>query len=164
MQLPKELQLEPVIAQVDKVLASMKCSSRRNCNSSSSPSKTRPTGLNEVQFPKELRRRPLVRPSMRCGLNEVQFPKKLQGQDLSDLHGREPTSMKCSSRRNCDPSALPCGGRYRSLNEVQFPKELRLDGAALGTVDGGGASMKCSSRRNCDCLTFSPLFPRMMPQ
>ena len=34
--------------------------------------------------------------------------------------------MKCSSRRNCD-SRLSCSGcARRSLNEVQFPKELRL--------------------------------------
>ena len=36
-----------------------------------------------------------------------------------------------------------------SLNEVQFPKELRP--AGRGVVAGLlGASMKCSSRRNCD--------------
>ena len=56
----------------------------------------------------------------------MQFPKELQDQDLSDLHGREPTSMKCSPRRNCD----------RGL------------GADHPTV--ARASMKCSSRRNCD--------------
>ena len=36
-----------------------------------------------------------------------------------------------------------------SLNEVQFPKELRL--VLLGRLDRADeASMKCSSRRNCD--------------
>ena len=57
--------------------------------------------------------------------------------------------MKCSSRRNCDlsqPTRLPSSS---SLNEVQFPKELR----PLRSLNGCAhivASMKCSSRRNCD--------------
>ena len=35
-------------------------------------------------------------------------------------------SMKCSSRRNCDVAPTATRARaYSSLNEVQFPKELR---------------------------------------
>ena len=37
----------------------------------------------------------------------------------------------------------------RSLNEVQFPKELQQGRSACGQGDRG-ASMKCSSRRNCN--------------
>ena len=41
--------------------------------------------------------------------------------------------------------------RRPGLNEVQFPKELRLSPwDAVGVVQA--ASMKCSSRRNCDVL------------
>ena len=41
------------------------------------------------------------------------------------------------------------GASCHDLNEVQFPKELRLR-HVRGHVDGRPASMKCSSRRNCD--------------
>ena len=84
------------------------------------------------------------------GLNEVQLPKELQrvlragGEELADA------SMKCSSRRNCNPRLLPPGAPWPpSLNEVQFPKELQRRGRR-GRVDAGDASMKCSSRRNCN--------------
>ena len=33
--------------------------------------------------------------------------------------------MKCSSRRNCDPAPIAVDNSDKSLNEVQFPKELR---------------------------------------
>ena len=59
--------------------ASMKCSSRRNCNNRAPESGDVSTSLNEVQFPKELqplRTRFTVSPRRR--LNEVQFPKELQ--------------------------------------------------------------------------------------
>ena len=60
-----------------------------------------------------------------------------------------PSSMKCSSRRNCD-SWLGCCLRWTiCLNEVQFPKELRHEPSAPGPQHRE-ASMKCSSRRNCD--------------
>ena len=57
--------------------------------------------------------------------------------------------MKCSSRRNCDLDirngmAGPC-----CLNEVQFPKELRLTVSAW-EAQLIEASMKCRSRKNCD--------------
>ena len=61
-------------------LASMKCSSRRNCDPESpeEPSSSQPR-LNEVQFPKELRPRCRCRSRSLCqGLNEVQFPKELR--------------------------------------------------------------------------------------
>ena len=55
VQFPKELQQVGVVARVGLVVASMKCSSRRNCNAGAV---TRAHGgsfrLNEVQFPKEL--------------------------------------------------------------------------------------------------------------
>ena len=61
------------------------------------------TGLNEVQFPKELQRRSVFGSSRtRTGLNEVQFPKELQ-------------------RRGCSRVSGCCS----CLNEVQFPKELQ---------------------------------------
>ena len=57
--------------------------------------------------------------------------------------------MKCSSRRNCDRTWTTWWPPKSSLNEVQFPKELRqVRGHLSGGV--GVASMKCSSRRNCD--------------
>ena len=40
------------------------------------------------------------------------------------------------------------------LNEVQFPKELRLQ-VNDACLQLGVASMKCSSRRNCDTLMLS---------
>ena len=58
-------------------------------------------------------------------------------------------SMKCSSRRNCDTSTSPPGWQAPSLNEVQFPKELRQR-HVRGHLDRRPASMKCSSQRNCD--------------
>ena len=57
----------------------MKCSSRRNCDRACGGQESLTTGLNEVQFPKELRR---------WGIGFV--PDGLSA------------SMKCSSRRNCD--------------------------------------------------------------
>ena len=41
--------------------------------------------------------------------------------------------MKCSSRRNCDPKRRLRWTRARSLNEVQFPKELRRHARCAGT-------------------------------
>ena len=58
MQLPKELRLLLAVrlprAPID---ASMKCSSQRNCDMWSSSLCSLVRSLNEVQFPKELRRR-----------------------------------------------------------------------------------------------------------
>ena len=60
-----------------------------------------------------------------------------------------PASMKCCPRRNCDASRIRRPRSSPSLNEVQFPKELRRQaGVRLGHLNL--ASMKCSSRRNCD--------------
>ena len=127
VQFPKELQ--PVRSSVLGCVgvASMKCSSRRNCN---------------FVFPRLLPRR--------ISLNEVQFPKELQRAPPYVAPYLARASMKCSSRRNCN-RATPCRHACcrSSLNEVQFPKELQLvegDGAFLHR----GASMKCSSRRNCN--------------
>ena len=104
VQFPKELQLSGPGSRLAHNSASMKCSSRRNCNLIlGAASIVSLASLNEVQFPKELQ------PGSRCPtrrarrrLNEVQFPKELQP--------RWPTLACC----------LWC------LNEVQFPKELQL--------------------------------------
>ena len=84
------------------------------------------------------------------GLNEVQFPKKLRPRTAGGHLHQDHASMKCSSRRNCDPPDHPHAVRCRSrLNEVQFPKELRRQRRTL-LQHVRLASMKCSSRRNCD--------------
>ena len=59
--------------------ASMKCSSRRNCELFNPRHEEDVECLNEVQFPKELRDRPVEHP-----IFSVE------------------ASMKCSSRRNCE--------------------------------------------------------------
>ena len=81
----------------------MKCSSRRNCDCASARGPGFGRRLNEVQFPKELRR----------GVE-------------NDPVRRLVASMKCSSQRNCDTTAPSPTSGPTSLNEVQFPKELRL--------------------------------------
>ena len=104
MQLPKELQLAGWPRVLGGDLASMKCSSRRNCNDSRRPAAPHAEWrLNEVQLPKELQpgRRVRLSPTW-ARLNEVQLPKELQlplieGRGLAVL-----ASMKCSSRRNCN--------------------------------------------------------------
>ena len=82
VQLPKELQQEAVGGDLPVGVASMKCSSRRNCNMKSGSCRRHPYCLNEVQLPKEL---------------------QLVGEETD-----QPTwvvaSMKCSSRRNCNLS------------------------------------------------------------
>ena len=59
VQFPKELQLSSAFGAGAGVSASMKCSSRRNCNSGSMWVPGPVTSLNEVQFPKELQRESL---------------------------------------------------------------------------------------------------------
>ena len=113
--------VEPVL-----LIASMKCSSRKNCDRGVVTSRFRRwTGLNEVQFPKELRR-PGTPHSPACpGLNEVQFPKELRrGEGGREVLGLD-ASMKCSSRKNCDWVWWFSWWFGVGLNEVQFPKELR---------------------------------------
>ena len=85
MQFPKELQLGNLDAEEPVLLtASMKCSSRRNCN------------------------RSFKRGAKRVGsLNEVQFPKELQLDPVGEAPARGQASMKCSSRRNCNTSRSP---------------------------------------------------------
>ena len=90
--------------------ASMKCSSRRNCNSDPTASRSLMRCLNEVQLPKELQRgdQPVG-----CGrvasLNEVQLPKELQRAGSPPPSRLPPASMKCSSRRNCNgPLSIAC--------------------------------------------------------
>ena len=103
MQFPKELRPRHRTEAPLRVEASMKCSSRRNCDPTSRGGGRRRARLNEVQFPKELRRsKPRPPPQPRRSLNEVQFPKELRPQDEGDGYGDEHASMKCSSRRNCD--------------------------------------------------------------
>ena len=76
--------------------ASMKCSSRRNCNSDPTASRSLMRCLNEVQLPKELQRgdQPVG-----CGrvasLNEVQFPKELQ---RSAQYSLPPNPSEATSR------------------------------------------------------------------
>ena len=60
-----------------------------------------------------------------------------------------PASMKCCPRRNCDASRIRRPRSSPRLNEVQFPKELRLGRDHVLRL-ALHASMKCSSRRNCD--------------
>ena len=82
-------------------------------------------------------------------LNEVQFPKELQlGNGLYCSH-HSITSMKCSSRRNCNVALVDPEVHLMDLNEVQFPKELQPEGGRAVDEDVG-TSMKCSSRRNCN--------------
>ena len=57
----------------------------------------------------------------------------------------------------------PCSCERSSLNEVQFPKELRhlvVGGRQLL----GEASMKCSSRRNCDDFVIVKITEGTGPQ
>ena len=55
VQFPKELQRVGIVAGAAAVVASMKCSSRRNCNRSTRLAECAGARcLNEVQFPKEL--------------------------------------------------------------------------------------------------------------
>ena len=80
MQFPKELQPQDEGDGYGDEHASMKCSSRRNCNTTvPEGGGVLPCCLNEVQFPKELQRPhlALADSAARC-LNEVQFPKELQ--------------------------------------------------------------------------------------
>ena len=103
MQFPKELRHEVLVPLAAHAGASMKYSSRRNCDQAACHTATCSSRLNEVQFPKELRRSESGAGSPTpCGLNEVQFPKELRR--LVRRRPRVPAlaSMKCSSRRNCD--------------------------------------------------------------
>ena len=79
----------------------------------------------------------------------MQFPKELR---------LEPSTQELHVTRSLNevqfPKELRLVGRERSctggsLNEVQFPKELRPRRYSFMRVSGL-ASMKCSSRRNCD--------------
>ena len=65
------------------------------------------------------------------GLNEVQLPKELQhAQACPDFVIHVIASMKCSSRRNCNPEVVRTLVVDDSLNEVQLPKELQRGGPA----------------------------------
>ena len=105
-----------------------------------------------MQFPKELQ---LMKPFLTIrflwtGLNEVQFPKELQrGRRGIGGDPRRRASMKCSSRRNCNITRAISLNRGPGLNEVQFPKELQQVYPIYVKPDAT-ASMKCSSRRNCN--------------
>ena len=105
----------------------MKCSSRRNCDvAGACRTGWLTTGLNEVQFPKELRRR-LGSLQQRSGDASM----KCSSRRNCDSHVRSVSlgllaaSMKCSSRGNCDTPTARSDATAPSLNEVQFPKELR---------------------------------------
>ena len=79
VQFPKELQLSGVFLLRSSGSASMKCSSRRNCN-----------------------RRLYTMVAVLIRLNEVQFPKELQHLQAAWVWVTGTASMKCSSRRNCN--------------------------------------------------------------
>ena len=105
----------------------MKCSSRRNCDvAGACRTGWLTTGLNEVQFPKELRRR-LGSLQQRSGDASM----KCSSRRNCDSHVRSVSlgllaaSMKCSSRGHCDTPTARSDATAPSLNEVQFPKELR---------------------------------------
>ena len=105
VQFPKELQRGVGAAAGAAVHTSMKCSSRRNCNVDARGMDSLRWHLNEVQLSKELQHRGCRPcPYGSAYLNEVQFPKELQP-DRTGVRGlRGVTSMKCSSRRNCNVS------------------------------------------------------------
>ena len=65
----------------------------------------------------------------------MQFPKELRrGEGGREVLGLD-ASMKCSSRKNCDWVWWFSWWFGVGLNEVQFPKELRLDKAIpVGTI------------------------------
>ena len=103
MQLPKKLQRALAAVLGVTQVASMKCSSRRNCNPSRCRGPRGVGGLKEVQRPEELQHLgaryglPVL-----TGLNEVQLPKELQRCSLTRTSWLREASMKCSSRRNCN--------------------------------------------------------------
>ena len=109
VQFPKELQPEPRIKLLLCVLASMKCSSRRNCNRVPGWVTGHDPRLNEVQFPKELQH----------GVERRQWVLHL-------------ASMKCSSRRNCNSplSIARQQAHLRALRE-RSSRSLRLSPARL---------------------------------
>ena len=65
VQLPKELQLDVDVRDQRLRPASMKCSSRRNCNTSPAAGRCLWRCLNEVQLPKELQRLATIHPAPR---------------------------------------------------------------------------------------------------
>ena len=131
-------------------MASMKCSSQRNCNralNQASTSLIRPqrsavpggTAAGGRVGARDHESASMKRSSRRnCSLAGV------------GAGGQGEASMKCSSRRNCSPRGAPTRASYpHCLNEVQFPEELQpADTDEVGAA-GHRASMKCSSRRNC---------------
>ena len=141
MQFPKELRQRTRLRVGRRQSASMKCSSRRNCDPHRRRHAPRCPGA-----------------SMKCS------SRRNCDRDHRLRRGQRPqASMKCSSRRNCDrcPSRVLRRPGTR-LNEVQFPKELRHVERCLELI-GLLASMKCSSRRNCDpgCRTRQPGSPSL---
>ena len=92
-------------------------------------------GLNEVQPRRNCDLEICSQKSLFDGLNEVQFPKELrQPGHAQGLAGTE-ASMKCSSRKNCNMQyGARSAGSSPRLNEVQLPKELRpvYDSTLLG--------------------------------
>ena len=154
VQFPKELQHGVYLRHQRQARpASMKCSSRRNCNdklergigdalspASMKCSSRRNCNLCRIRHLQQVCRRASMKCSSRRNCNDG-------GEDPGDEHVA--ASMKCSSRRNCNPSPIPTAWPLRRLNEVQFPKELQprpRDFAQVALL----ASMKCSSRRNCN--------------
>ena len=105
VQLPKELQLRPHVIAVTVDGASMKYSSRRNCNRTPRRPPGGSTSLNEVQLPKELQRDVIPPPAM-----VIHASMKCSSRRNCNMHDRlglwpiPLASMKCSSRRNCNPS------------------------------------------------------------
>ena len=97
------------------LVASMKCSSRRNCNLSVDR---------------------MIRPPGGC-LNEVQLPKELQlSRDLGAADLRQ-ASMKCSSRRNCNTSMNK--NHFQTSNASMKCSSRRNCNVTAGQRMGGSA-------------------------
>ena len=72
--------------------------------------------------------------------------------------------MKCSSRRNCNDDFVLDSKGWKSLNEVQFPKELQHRAPGCSPGAWRYASMKCSSRRNCNHYAVAYVYGDHSPQ
>ena len=105
VQFLKELRLGPGARARYRHLASMKCSSRKNCDASQATFLVSASSFNEVQFPKELRLVSTPRQqrdgtaSMKCSSRRNCDPERRRRRKCRDA------SMKCSSRRNCNTEA-----------------------------------------------------------
>ena len=102
VQFPKELRLTVSAWEAQLIEASMKCRSRKNCDRSTCRTSAARWCLNEVQPRRNCDLEICSQKSLFDGLNEVQFPKELRPGVRSRPPSARRASMKCSSRRNCD--------------------------------------------------------------